>query len=47
MDKKELFILAPGDVCRWEKLKSMKMMASENQSSRSQVHVTPFWGTEG
>ncbi len=34
-DKKELFTLAPGNVCRWEKLKSMKMMMSENQSSQS------------
>jgi hypothetical protein len=32
-DMKELLTLAPGDVCRWEKLKSMKMMMSENQSS--------------
>ncbi len=28
-DKKELLTLAQGDVSRWEKLKSMKMM-SEN-----------------
>jgi hypothetical protein len=45
--KKELFTLAPGDVCIWEMLKTMTMMMSENQSSQSQVHVTAFQGTEG
>jgi hypothetical protein len=29
-DKKELLILAPGDACRWEMLKLMKMMMGEN-----------------
>ncbi len=34
--------------CRWEKMKTvMMMMMSENQLSRSQVHVTAFCGTEG
>jgi hypothetical protein len=47
MDKKELLTLAPGDVCRWEKLKSMKMMMSDNQLSQSQFHVTVLRGTEG
>jgi hypothetical protein len=46
MDKKELLTLAPVDVCRWEKLKLMKMMMSENQWSQSQVHVTAFRGAE-
>jgi hypothetical protein len=31
MEKKELLTLAPGDVYRWEKLRSMKMMMDENQ----------------
>ncbi len=43
MVKKELLTLAPGDACRWETLRSMKMMIS----SQSQVHVTAFRGTEG
>ncbi len=37
----------PGDACRWEMLKTMMMMMSENQTSQSQVHVTVFLGTEG
>jgi hypothetical protein len=45
-NKKKLLTLAPGDVYRWEKLKSMKMMMSENQSSQSQVHVTAFRSTD-
>jgi hypothetical protein len=45
--KKELLTLASCDVCRWEMLKTMMMMMSENQLSQSQVHVTAFWGTEG
>jgi hypothetical protein len=47
MDQKELLTLAAGDVCRWEKLKSIKMMMNENQLSQSQVYVTAFRGIEG
>jgi hypothetical protein len=45
--KKELLTPAPGDVCRWEMLKSMKMMMGENQLNQSLVHVTAFQGTDG
>jgi hypothetical protein len=41
--KKELLTLTPSNHCRWEKLKLMMMVMSENQSSQSQVHVTAFW----
>jgi hypothetical protein len=44
---KELLTLALGDACRWEMLKTMMMMMSENQLSQSQVHGTAFLGTEG
>ncbi len=36
--------LAPGDAFKWEMLKLMKMMMSENQLSQSQVHVSVFRG---
>jgi hypothetical protein len=45
--KQELLPLTAGDACRWEMLKSMRMMMCENQLSQSQVHVTAFRGTEG
>jgi hypothetical protein len=33
--------------CRWEKIKTKRMMMSENQSSQLLVHVMAFQGTEG
>jgi hypothetical protein len=40
--RKRCLLFSPGDACRWEMLKSMKMMMGENQSSQSQVHMQRF-----
>jgi hypothetical protein len=47
-DKKERTAYSnSGWCCRWEKMKTMMRMMSENQLSQSKVYVTAFWGTEG